>query len=701
MKLRLNILLLFFFAQRTSSSFEASSALTKKLQNFINDRLGVQRMQDHLDASQFTTTPVESSNLLKTLSESLSVKFTERVEVVQKLRDEVEKRWASLSSSSHAAVSKCCSDLDIHEIDSNFQQIVDRTEACHHGQGLAMNPSKFVDNIIINVMKENLYQYPSIKFQYVGTEEGVTTVFPKFKTCSSTYDPRFRPWYVEAATPEPKDVVVVIDISGSMKNLYQKRTLLDIAKEAADTVITTLNPNDRVGIISFSDNANSATEDTNKINCKSTELAIATPHNKAYLKSYISSLNAHGGTIYSSALSLAFDFFSDSTANDQVILFLTDGKPGEDNQGILQTISQKNEKLGNKVAILTYGLGGLITSVCLPFYYKSNLKGVTCVDISMSDLLSDVAFFGRTDSSYAFIMDSVGRLLMHPLLPSPQSITDDPIFLQATSLETFPEAKDVVASMLRGKSGSEAFPSLRVLSRGDSIVEGSLSTMFDSIYSWTQLTPHGFALCIVTVVDDIETLPSISANPYENFRYHRLDLDPNSEMCQYFGAAATIGNGRTTSLSQFKLCLSSAGSTVHLSPAAFDKPYLQLIREETTLDVERYKSYFVGNRVSSSMFKGFVYDYVVLSAYFDDLLRQADDYEELLDSFIWAYVGFNVGVFRLYPGSRLVQDYEPVQRRWYKRALAQKGNIAFSTPYEDNFGAGAVITMSKTLYAGR
>jgi Mg-chelatase subunit ChlD len=60
-----------------------------------------------------------------------------------------------------------------------------------------------------------------------------------------------RPWYVEAATPESKDVVVVIDTSGSMSNSYSSRVLMDIAKEAANTVITTLNPNDRVRNLIF------------------------------------------------------------------------------------------------------------------------------------------------------------------------------------------------------------------------------------------------------------------------------------------------------------------------------------------------------------------------------------------------------------------------------------------------------------------
>jgi hypothetical protein len=63
----------------------------------------------------------------------------------------------------------------------------------------------------------------------------------------------FRPWYVEAATPDAKDVVLVKDISESMDEIHETPSeslkLLDIAKEAAKTVIKTLNPNDRVGYL--------------------------------------------------------------------------------------------------------------------------------------------------------------------------------------------------------------------------------------------------------------------------------------------------------------------------------------------------------------------------------------------------------------------------------------------------------------------
>ncbi len=52
------------------------------------------------------------------------------------------------------------------------------------------------------------------------------------------------------ATPSAKDVVVVIDKSGSMSTRDYRvgQNLMTIAKNAATSVIETLNPNDRVSI---------------------------------------------------------------------------------------------------------------------------------------------------------------------------------------------------------------------------------------------------------------------------------------------------------------------------------------------------------------------------------------------------------------------------------------------------------------------
>ena len=54
---------------------------------------------------------------------------------------------------------------------------------------------------------------------------------------------------METASPEPKDVVIVVDKSGSMgfeASKHNGQYLMDIAKDAAQTVLATLNPKDRV-----------------------------------------------------------------------------------------------------------------------------------------------------------------------------------------------------------------------------------------------------------------------------------------------------------------------------------------------------------------------------------------------------------------------------------------------------------------------
>ena len=70
-------------------------------------------------------------------------------------------------------------------------------------------------------------------------------VFDDKEECDK-YDPRYRPFYVETATPEAKDVVLVIDTSASMSG-----DNLITTKEAAKTVLDTLNPKDQVGVIRF------------------------------------------------------------------------------------------------------------------------------------------------------------------------------------------------------------------------------------------------------------------------------------------------------------------------------------------------------------------------------------------------------------------------------------------------------------------
>jgi hypothetical protein len=64
-----------------------------------------------------------------------------------------------------------------------------------------------------------------IGYMYIGMQkEGAYAQWPDMDSCTAanqwgTFDPRFRPWY-SAAASGPKNVVMVIDVSGSMSNKY-------------------------------------------------------------------------------------------------------------------------------------------------------------------------------------------------------------------------------------------------------------------------------------------------------------------------------------------------------------------------------------------------------------------------------------------------------------------------------------------------
>lgn len=86
----------------------------------------------------------------------------------------------------------------------------------------------------------------------------------------------------------------------------------------------------------------------------------------------------------------------------------------------------------------------------MPVYKSDNsLFGVVCSDLTMSNLVSDITYFREGENSYSFIIDGRGRTIMHPLLPVPAQIQDDPIYVYIQHLERSSEALEVINSMKR------------------------------------------------------------------------------------------------------------------------------------------------------------------------------------------------------------------------------------------------------------
>jgi hypothetical protein len=206
-------------------------------------------------------------------------------------------------------------------------------------------------------------------WQYIGMPTGTTRLYPATpQDVCYTYDPRVRPWYV-AASSGPKDVVIVIDTSGSMS----QESRLEITKTAVNSVLDTLTLNDYVSVVRFSDDGKNVcgkrtvTLDTvngpvtKSVQIRCGQLMQATSWNKAALKKLISEVVADGGTNFLAGIEKAIEVFKNtgveesvSSGCDRALLFLTDGKDASDQTG---NIRKANEALDKPAVIFTYSLG--------------------------------------------------------------------------------------------------------------------------------------------------------------------------------------------------------------------------------------------------------------------------------------------------------------------------------------------------------
>uniref|UniRef100_A0A672H3U8 Calcium channel, voltage-dependent, alpha 2/delta subunit 4a n=1 Tax=Salarias fasciatus TaxID=181472 RepID=A0A672H3U8_SALFA len=110
----------------------------------------------------------------------------------------------------------------------------------------------YMSEALNDVFIDNFQKDPTLTWQYFGSASGFFRLYPGIQWIPDengvvTFDCRKRNWYIQAAT-SPKDVVIVVDVSGSMKGLR-----LTIAKHTINTILDTLGENDFVNIIAYSD----------------------------------------------------------------------------------------------------------------------------------------------------------------------------------------------------------------------------------------------------------------------------------------------------------------------------------------------------------------------------------------------------------------------------------------------------------------
>ncbi|XP_014676321.1 PREDICTED: VWFA and cache domain-containing protein 1-like [Priapulus caudatus] len=225
-----------------------------------------------------------------------------------------------------------------------------------------------------------------------------------------------------------------------------------------------------------------------------------------------------------------------------------------------------------------WGLG-VVTTVSLPLILEGQLKGVVGIDITMADLLSDVLYLSADALSYPFVIDNRGRVMMHPLLPSPVGAYEDPIFVDIRDVERNKNFLEVYDDMLKGKAGVKQLMAESIQSRGETLLEGVVVQKFPAMYYWRPISVVGYSLALVLVLEQHAKHSMLSplAPSAGDFLYHRLDLiqsQVDTSQCRYFGNIAIKDR-----------------STVKFAPDAFVDPYHYLDSNESNVTVRQYSQY--------------------------------------------------------------------------------------------------------------
>jgi Mg-chelatase subunit ChlD len=231
---------------------------------------------------------------------------------------------------------------------------------------------------------------------YFGAHNGLFRKIPAVhqEECGD-FDPRRRPWFV-AASSGPKDVVLVLDISGSMEDNGR----MDTAKAAAITIVETLTVADRFAVISFSSEASLVGGYSGLIR--------ATNENKNQLVEAIKGLKPQGATNFYIGLETAFDALDGTIRNEATsgcniaVLFMTDGQisvgpeiPGADE--VISLVKERTEQLeadfGRKTTILTFSLGSDADDTVTKSIACSTNGIWTRVNDSYGDLISAMSSY--------------------------------------------------------------------------------------------------------------------------------------------------------------------------------------------------------------------------------------------------------------------------------------------------------------------
>ncbi|XP_023180763.1 voltage-dependent calcium channel subunit alpha-2/delta-2 isoform X1 [Xiphophorus maculatus] len=415
------------------------------------------------------------------------------------------------------------------------------------------------------VFIENRREDSSLRWQVFGSATGVTRYYPatpwRAPNKIDLYDVRRRPWYIQGAS-SPKDMVIIVDVSGSVSGLTLK-----LMKTSVIAMLDTLSDDDYVNVAKFNEKAEAV------VPCFRT-LVQANVRNKKIFKDAVKHMQAKGTTDYKSGFTFAFEqLLNESSAPrancNKMIMMFTDG--GEDRA---QEIFEKYNWPNKTVRVFTFSVGqhnydvtplqwiacankgyyfeipsigairintqeyldvlgrpmvlagpkgkqvqwtnvyqdalglGLVITGTMPVFnltadsassQNQLILGVMGVDVAINEIKKKTPTYRLGANGYTFATDPNGYVLLHPNLRPKIINFREPVTLDFLDAELEDNNKEEIRrQMIDGKSGQRKIKTL-IKSVDERYIDEAMRT-----YTWTPVEGTNYSLGLV--------LPTYSEN---------------------------------------------------------------------------------------------------------------------------------------------------------------------------------------------
>ncbi|KAM9361431.1 voltage-dependent calcium channel subunit alpha-2/delta-2a [Symphorus nematophorus] len=440
-----------------------------------------------------------------------------------------------------------------------------------------LNWTQALERVFIDNRRED----SSLRWQVFGSATGVTRYYPatpwRAPNKIDLYDVRRRPWYIQGAS-SPKDMVIIVDVSGSVSGLTLK-----LMKTSVVEMLDTLSDDDYVNVARFNEKADAV------VPCFRT-LVQANVRNKKIFKEAVMHMQAKGTTDYKSGFTFAFEqLLNESSAPrancNKMIMMFTDG--GEDRA---QEIFEKYNWPNKTVRVFTFSVGqhnydvtplqwiacankgyyfeipsigairintqeyldvlgrpmvlagskakqvqwtnvyqdalglGLVITGTMPVFnltadtvssQNQLILGVMGVDIAINEIKKKTPTYRLGANGYTFAIDPNGYVLLHPNLRPKIINFREPVTLDFLDAELEDSNKEEIRrQMIDGKSGQRKIKTL-IKSVDERYIDEAIRT-----YTWTPVEGTDYSLGLV--------LPTYSEN------HIKANLSDQILQVQYF-----------------------------------------------------------------------------------------------------------------------------------------------------------------------